>query len=206
MAVAIGIRPRKELAEQAGLLVGRGVRVNQCLQTSHPDIFAAGDVAEVLDPRSGEYVLDSLWNPAIEMGAAAGRGMAGRMTPYVKLVPFNVTRLAGLITTIIGQIASKPDALLVDHDLPGIMRGDSEIWRQHPDAVVAQRLRDGSRLRLYLSAGPHGGRDGDGRAEPLSPGAAPGAQRRRFGRPGAAAALPRRKAGRAAVGFHRVNE
>jgi NADPH-dependent 2,4-dienoyl-CoA reductase/sulfur reductase-like enzyme len=153
VAVAIGIRPRKELAEQAGLLVGRGVRVNQCLQTSHPDIFAAGDVAEVIDPRSGEYILDSLWNPAIEMGTAAGRGMAGRMTPYQKLVPFNVTRLGGLITTIIGQIAAKPDALLVDHDLPGIMRGDSEIWRQHPDAVVTQRLLDGSRLRLYLSGG-----------------------------------------------------
>jgi hypothetical protein len=153
VAVAIGIRPRKELAEQAGLLVGRGVRVNQCLQTSHPDIFAAGDVAEVFDPHSGEYILDSLWNPAIEMGTAAGRGMAGRMTPYQKLVPFNVTRLGGLITTIIGQVAAKPDALLVDHDLPGIMRGDSEIWRQHPDAVVTQRLLDGSRLRLYLSGG-----------------------------------------------------
>ncbi len=153
VAVAIGIRPRKELAEQAGLLVGRGIRVNQCLQTSHPDIFAAGDAAEVLDPRSGEYVLDSLWNPAIEMGSAAGRGMAGRMTPYQKLVPVNVTRLGGLVTTIIGQVAAKRDALLVDLDLPGIMRGDSEVFRQHPDAVVAQSLHDGSRLRLYLSGG-----------------------------------------------------
>lgn len=153
VAVAIGIRPRKELAEKAGLQVGRGVRVNQCLQTSHPDVFAAGDVAEVLDPRSGEYVLDSLWNPAIDMGFAAGRGMAGRLTSYVKEVPFNVTRLAGLVTTIVGQIAAKPDALLIDHDLPGIMRGDSEVWRQHPEAVVAQRLQNGTRLRLYLHEG-----------------------------------------------------
>ncbi len=153
VAVAIGIRPRKELAEKAGLEVGRGVRVNPYLQTSHPDIFAAGDVAEVLDPRSGEYVLDSLWNPAIEMGTAAGSGMAGQMSAYIKEVPFNVTRLAGLVTTIVGQIAAKPDALLIDHDLPGIMRGDSEVWRQHPEAMVAQRLKNGSRLRLYLNQG-----------------------------------------------------
>ncbi len=153
VAVAIGIKPRKELPEKAGLLVGRGVRVNQCLQTSDGDIFAAGDVAEVLDPRSGEYVLDSLWNPAIDMGVAAGRGMAGRMTSYIKEVPFNVTRLAGMVTMIVGQIAAKPDALLIDHDLPGIMRGDSEVWRQHPEAVVAQRLHNGTRLRLYIHEG-----------------------------------------------------
>lgn len=60
LAVAIGIQPRKELAVAAGLQTDRGILVDESLQTSAADIFAAGDVAQVLDPVSGQTVLDSL--------------------------------------------------------------------------------------------------------------------------------------------------
>ncbi|HET6824208.1 MAG TPA: FAD-dependent oxidoreductase, partial [Anaerolineales bacterium] len=70
VAYAIGIRPRLELAKQAGLQTDRGILVNEYLQTSDPDIFAAGDVAQVYDPMSGRSVLDSLWNPARQQGHA----------------------------------------------------------------------------------------------------------------------------------------
>ncbi len=147
-AFAVGIRPRLELARSGGLAVKRGIQVNDYLQTSDPDIFAAGDVAELTDPVSGEGVLESLWNPARLQGQAAGTNMAGSPTIYQRISPLNVTRLAGIVTTIIGQVGqAKPD---VDRDLNGIMRGDSEIWRQGPDAVVAQTYGHGSRLRLYV--------------------------------------------------------
>jgi NAD(P)H-nitrite reductase large subunit len=151
VAVAIGIRPRKELADGAGLGVKRGILATTTLQTSNPSIFAAGDVAEVINPASGQSVLDSLWHPALEMGAVAGANMTGECQRYTKLIPYNVTRLAGLVTTIIGQIASQPDAAAGDSDLNGgIMRGDSETWRQMPEAVVAQTFQDSNRLRLYI--------------------------------------------------------
>lgn len=44
---AIGLRPRVQLAQEAGLAIGRGIRVNRYLQTSHPDVYALGDCAEV---------------------------------------------------------------------------------------------------------------------------------------------------------------
>ena len=150
VGIAIGIRPRTGLAKAAGLKVQRGIRVSECMETSAADIFAAGDVAEVLDPLSGEYVLDSLWGPAIEMGIAAGRGMAGELSTYRKAAPFNVTRLAGLVTTIIGQVASVGGEKGKDKDTNGIMRGDSEVWRKHPEAVVADTHEGSNRLRLYL--------------------------------------------------------
>jgi NADPH-dependent 2,4-dienoyl-CoA reductase/sulfur reductase-like enzyme len=145
VAVAIGIRPRKELAEKAGLKTDRGILVNECLQTSEEDIFAAGDVAQVYDPFTGKYVLDSLWGPARDQGHVAGLNMAGKRTTYRKAIAFNVTRLAGLTTTIVGTVGHG-----VDDDLVGIARGDSEIWRQLPDAITAQDNFEVNRLRLLV--------------------------------------------------------
>jgi NAD(P)H-nitrite reductase large subunit len=145
LAVAIGIQPRIELAVSAGLKTERGILVNEYLQTSTPDIYAAGDVAQVYDPYSGKSVVDSLWGPARLQGHAAGLNMTGVATPYIKAVPFNVTRLAGLTTTIIGTVGRGSDL-----DLKGIARGDSETWRQLPDAIAAQSDFDVNRLRIMV--------------------------------------------------------
>jgi hypothetical protein len=71
--------------------------------------------------------------------------MAGSPTPYCKIVPFNVTRLAGLTTTIIGTVGNGNDP-----DLIGIARGDSETWRQLPDALAAQSNFRVNRLRIMV--------------------------------------------------------
>ena len=115
------------------------------MQTSHEDIFAAGDVAQVLDPLTGRYNLDSLWTPARQQGHIAGLNMAGTQSTYYKAVPFNVTRLAGLTTTIIGTVGRG-----LDEDLVGIARGDSETWRQLPDAISAQKGFDVNRVRVLV--------------------------------------------------------
>jgi NADPH-dependent 2,4-dienoyl-CoA reductase/sulfur reductase-like enzyme len=145
VAIAIGIRPRKELAESAGLETERGILVDEYLRTSAADIFAAGDVAQVYDPLLGMSVLDSLWGPARNQGTVAGLNMAGVSIPYEKPVAFNVTRLAGLTTTIIGSVGHGQD-----DDLLGIARGDSETWRKLPDVITAQNDFEVNRLRLMV--------------------------------------------------------
>ena len=145
IAYAIGIAPRIDLAQEAGIACERGILVDQSMQTNLPDIFSAGDVAQVYDPVSGKHVLDSLWAPAREQGRIAGLNMAGQSTAYQKPAAFNVTRLAGLTTTIIGAVGGGRD-----DDLEGIARGDSETWRQLPDAIVAQGGFEVNRLRLMV--------------------------------------------------------
>jgi len=145
VAYAIGIRPRIDLAKQAGLAIDRGILVNEYLQTDDPNIYAAGDVAQVYDPSTGTSIVDSLWAPARQQGYAAGLNMAGKKTLYTKSVPFNVTRLAGLTTTIIGTVGRGKD-----EDMVGIARGDSETWRQLPDAIVAQSGFEINSLRLLV--------------------------------------------------------
>lgn len=82
VVAGIGVTPNLDLAESAGLEVGDGIIVNQMLQTSHPDIYAAGDVAnfhdQVLNVRRRVEHEDA----ANSMGKAAGRAMAGDGEPY----------------------------------------------------------------------------------------------------------------------------
>ena len=145
VAVAIGIQPRIELAQSSGIAVERGILTDEYLQTNLPDIYAAGDVAQAIDEASGKRVLDTLWDPAREQGWTAGLNMAGVKTPYRKSAPFNVTRLAGLTTTLIGQVGGGRD-----NDIFGIARGDSETWRDIPDAIIAQTGFEVNRLRLMV--------------------------------------------------------
>ncbi len=145
VAYAIGIYPRMELAQACEIKLDRGILVNEFLQTNDPHIYAAGDVAQVFDPITGHSVLDSLWTPARDQGYVAGLNMAGRQKAYIKGAPFNVTRLAGLTTTIIGAVGHGQD-----EDVLGIARGDSETWRQLPDAIVAQGGFDTNHVRVLV--------------------------------------------------------
>jgi NAD(P)H-nitrite reductase large subunit len=145
VAVAIGVRPRADLARQAGLHVERGIVVDPLLQTSAPDVFAAGDVAEVTDPITRRGSLDVLWPTALAQGQVAGANMAGAQQAYVKSTPFNVTLLAGLKTTIIGAAGGGKN-----DDLVAISRGESETWRWKPSSWVIAERDDVNRVRLVL--------------------------------------------------------
>jgi NAD(P)H-nitrite reductase large subunit len=145
VAYAIGVVPRLELARQAGLTIERGILANEHMRTNDSDIYAAGDAAQVYDPRSGHSILDSLWGTAREQGRIAGLNMAGKPVAYTKSVASNVTRLAGLTTTIIGAVGSGRDA-----DVTGIARGDSEAWRELTDAMAVQTAFDINHVRLLI--------------------------------------------------------
>jgi NAD(P)H-nitrite reductase large subunit len=145
VAIAIGVLPRMELARSAGLQIDRSILVDAFMQTSEADIFAAGDVAQVYDPETGTSVLNTLWGPAREQGHIAGANMAGVNKEYSRSIAFNVTRLAGITTTIIGFVGKGED-----EDLVGIARGDSETWRQLPDAITAQNECEVNRLRILV--------------------------------------------------------
>jgi nitrite reductase (NADH) large subunit len=145
VAIGIGVLPRKELAEKAGIKIDRGILVNEYLQTNLPDIYAAGDVAQVFDPYTGKYILDTLWGLARQQGTAAGMNMAGVKTAYRKAVSANFTRLAGLHTTIIGSVGQGRDA-----DLVGIARGDSEAWRDNQESLSTESDMQVNHLRLMV--------------------------------------------------------
>lgn len=145
VAYAIGIGARLELAQQTGLAVDRGILVDEYMRTNVPDIYAAGDVAQVHDPRSGRSVMDSLWGTARDQGRVAGLNMAGHEAAYLKSVPSNVTRLAGLTTTIIGSVGKGRN-----EDVIGIARGESESWGEHADGTSVQSAAELNHVRVLV--------------------------------------------------------
>ena len=78
--LALGVRPETALAKAAGLEIGErgGIRVDEQMHTSNPDIFAVGDAIEVKDFVTGQWSLVALAGPANRQGRIAADVIAGR--------------------------------------------------------------------------------------------------------------------------------
>jgi NADPH-dependent 2,4-dienoyl-CoA reductase/sulfur reductase-like enzyme len=106
VVAGLGITPNVQLAEAAGLEVDNGIVVDAHLQTSDPDIYAAGDVASFPAPALGRRIRVEHENAAITMGTRAGRCMAGQDAPYDEL-PFFYSDLFDLGYEAVGVLDSR---------------------------------------------------------------------------------------------------
>jgi len=88
--VGIGAVPNTELAQAAGLDVDNGVRVDERLRSSDPDIYAAGDVANVFHPHLDRHLRVEHWANALHGGPAAACSMLGSDQAY-DLLPYFFT-------------------------------------------------------------------------------------------------------------------
>jgi 3-phenylpropionate/trans-cinnamate dioxygenase ferredoxin reductase component len=90
VVVGVGVTPRTRLADAAGLEVGDGVRTDAALRTSHPDIYAAGDVANAFHPLFGRHIRVEHWANALNQPRVAARAMLGQDVVYDR-VPYFFT-------------------------------------------------------------------------------------------------------------------
>lgn len=147
VGVAIGVRPRLELLAGTPVRCDRGVLVNERMETSVAGVYAAGDVAQLVDPLDGKPLpMEALWPVAIAQGRVAGSSIAGVPALYQRAVPVNVVRLTGLPVTIIGAVGSGG----TDNDLLTVSRGDSELWRGVPGLLTIYARQDVDRQRLVF--------------------------------------------------------
>ncbi len=88
LVVGAGITPSTALAETAGLALDNGISVNEHLEASHPDIYAAGDNASFPYSALGKRMRVEHWDNALNQGKYAGWNIAGRAEPYTYMPYF----------------------------------------------------------------------------------------------------------------------
>ena len=115
VVAGIGIRPNTELAVQSGLDVENGIIVNEHLQTSAPDVFAAGDVANFHHSALEKRMRVEHEDNAIQMGRLAGRNMAGANESYTH-IPMFYSDLFDLGYEAVGEINSKMETVADWHE------------------------------------------------------------------------------------------
>ncbi|MBI2395568.1 MAG: FAD-dependent oxidoreductase [Deltaproteobacteria bacterium] len=153
VVAGVGVRPRTELAENAGLRCDRGVLVDERLETSHPGVFAIGDVARYPDAVAGEHVRIEHWVVAERQAQSVARTLVGRPEPY-RDVPFFWSRHYDVSIAYVGHATSwdrvrikgsiEGKDCLVGYERAGRIVALASIFRDREslEAEAALRRRD----------------------------------------------------------------
>ncbi|MFB3883142.1 MAG: NAD(P)/FAD-dependent oxidoreductase [Armatimonadota bacterium] len=109
-ACTVGVVPNRELAQAVGAQTDQGIVVDHSMQATLPDVFAAGDVAQVRGADGTPARSEMLWYVAADMGRVAGANMAGADEHYSRRAYLNVSEFCGLDFAGVGEITpGQPD-------------------------------------------------------------------------------------------------
>jgi len=116
VVVAAGVKPRTQLARNAELEIGQtgGIKVNEYLQTSDPDIYAVGDAVETTDAVLEVPTLSMLAGPANKQGRIAADNICGRKVKYKNSLATAIVNIFELTAATTGASEKK----LRQHNLP----------------------------------------------------------------------------------------
>ncbi len=148
VVAGVGLLPNTALAQAAGLTVRDGVEVDECLRTSHEDVYAAGDVANFYSSILGQRRRVEHEDNANTMGMLAGRNMAGEEELYQHL-PYFYSDLFDAGYEAVGEVDSRHE-MLEDWSQPyekgviyyvrqGQVRGVL-LWNIFDQVMAARRL------------------------------------------------------------------
>ena len=126
--VGVGVIPEMELARSGGLEVGNGIVVNEYLETSRPDIYAAGDNAFFPYRALGQPMRIEHWDHALNQGKWAGRNMAGAHEPFT-YQPYFFSDLFEFGYEATGEVDARLETFA--------------DWQKENDTGVIYYLRDG---------------------------------------------------------------
>ena len=107
--MAAGAAPNTDIAKGSGIKVGQGIVVDEHCRTNVLDIYAAGDVAEMISPVTGGSEINPTWINAVFQGRTAGANMAGVTTSHPLRARVNVFNVLGLPVVSIGPVPQEGD-------------------------------------------------------------------------------------------------
>jgi len=132
VVAGIGVQPATEVVTNSGLGVGDGILVNEYLQTSHPDVFAAGDVANYQDVLFAKRRRVEHWDNAVSQGQYCARSLMGDRTPF-RHVPYFFSDVFDLSYEYWGD-SSDADQVIHRGD---VSSSSFSVWWLHQQRVIA---------------------------------------------------------------------
>ncbi len=153
VGIGLGINRISPFIETSDLSFNNGVLTNEYLQTSDPDVFAAGDIAEYFDIYTHAYRMNGDWPAARQQGTCVGKTMTGQKTMYADVVVdtlnvfgVNISTI-GLIdyhktTSYIRETSSSYIRIITNDDraIGGITVGDPEFTVKLKRAVLERKI------------------------------------------------------------------
>lgn len=128
VAIAIGVQPNTTVVEGTPIETNRGVLVNEHLETSVPDIYAAGDCTEFREEGIGHRRIDQLWYTGRREGRAVAQVICNRRRPYDSGVFFNSAKFFTIEYQVYGDVK------------PELGEGEATICWQDPDRNESIRI------------------------------------------------------------------
>ncbi|OAV43371.1 NAD(P)/FAD-dependent oxidoreductase [Lewinella sp. 4G2] len=129
VGLTAGVHPNIDFLRDAdGLELGRGIKVDNYLQTSAPDVYAIGDCAELREPRAGRRPIEAIWYTGRMMGETVAYNILGRRTAYDPGVWFNSAKFIDLEYQVYGEVPA--------HGRDGL----ASLYWEHPDGEKAIRI------------------------------------------------------------------
>lgn len=132
VGLTAGVGPNLSAVAQSDIPVGHGILVDFGFRTAVPDVFAAGDCAEIVTPAGQRNRLEQLWYTGRMHGEVVAQNMAGAEVKYERGIWFNSAKFFDLEWHTYGQV---PGALLEPELTP-----ERSLYWQHPDHRHALRL------------------------------------------------------------------
>ena len=105
--ITIGMRPNIDFLKGSGIKVDKGVLVDSNMRTNIPNIYAAGDIAQIFDPLYNKPILHPTWGNAKKQGKIAARNMIGDPVELEGTIPIQTIKIFGFTAIAVGITHSK---------------------------------------------------------------------------------------------------
>ncbi len=138
---SVGVRPDTKLAAEAGLAIGRGISVNEFLQTSDADIYAVGDAIEFINPVTGKKYIAPLAGPANKQGRiTADNIVEGNKKRYPGTLGTAVVKVFALTVAVTGVSAKVLEAEKMPYESVLIHPGSHAGYYPGASAITLKLL------------------------------------------------------------------
>lgn len=128
VGLTAGVHPNVGPFMDSELEIGRGIKVNQQLQTNIPDVYAIGDCAELREALPGRRNIEAVWYTGRMMGETVAYNVCGKTISYNPGIWFNSAKFLDIEYQVYGQVPNK-----IPEDM-------GTIYWEHPDGDKAIRI------------------------------------------------------------------